>query len=942
MAKKVVLELRKGEFQQDFAVTLEIDNDNGIRLARVIGTLPESKEVTKHHEDWRSAYRQLEIRRRAGAIQPGRTSKNPEQCKISGKALENSMKAWFDYPQLAEIRETLYRELDKSDEIRLLIQTEDSNLRRLPWHLFFDNFLDQYTKAEVALSPSRYYQPPLISTTKRNKVRILAVLGDSEGIDVNTDEQLLKQLLPDAEIVLLPEPQPKKLHDCLWDEQGWDILFFAGHSSSDDNAEKGYININRNKNQLQISELKRALKTALEGGLQLAIFNSCDGLGLARNLAQLNIPQIIVMREPVPDKVAQAFLKYFLTEFSGGKSLYLAVREARERLEREEFQAPNATWLPIIHQLPTQVPPTWQQLCRLTGNSDIVRTNLQNNSTQNPPAANKPQLFETPKPPIPKQKNIADVIKSLPKSKEYPVYQVFGVICSFYQYDIATPAEILPLCLPEYSKKAVQNVLNDALNKELKDLVIVTEGKFERLKTNENVLKTAIQTYPPKSLEKYLTAAIGVLDPTQETHQRWISYGLRNLAVNGEDNLVNKVLQSYPAQIQALKPKEESGEWSVWIKIYEALLQKQPDDTVIRNKCLGMIKEYGTAQQKQSCIAQTITWLEKHPEDKSVRTRYLTLIEKCGTAEQKGNAIAQTTTWLQKYQQAFQSAIREDAKLRTDLIALLQKIINLTLDYHPKTPENKNILFSIFGSFREYLNDKHCNILADFIAQQPLSVPIYYWVLFINAANVFRDYKNELDLAERIYQKVLDTAKIRIKKPDADIQKLNQTIQYAHLHYARLLILRQPPKPDEAIKYLRYVLADNPNHALAHLYMGKCYQLKGKRFNNEARYHFQCSIDLDKQQSGYLLYEMGCFYQDLRNRTEARKCFEKSVKQKINLQACVALAELEVQERRFARAGELLKQGCELERITRLEREQWRQLQHRIQTLKNQIDGDGR
>jgi hypothetical protein len=36
----------------------------------------------------------------------------------------------------------------------------------------------------------------------------------------------------------------------------------------------------------------------------------------------LQIPQAIVMREPVPDKVAQEFLKHFLKAFSRGKSLY--------------------------------------------------------------------------------------------------------------------------------------------------------------------------------------------------------------------------------------------------------------------------------------------------------------------------------------------------------------------------------------------------------------------------------------------------------------------------------------------------------------------------------------------------------------------------------------------------------------------------------------------
>ncbi|MCJ8282273.1 MAG: CHASE2 domain-containing protein, partial [Rivularia sp. ALOHA_DT_140] len=101
---------------------------------------------------------------------------------------------------------------------------------------------------------------------------------------------------------------------------------------------------------------------AIERGLQLAIFNSCEGLGLAAQLTDLHIPQIIVMREPVPDSVAQQFLKHFLTIFAGGEPFYLAVREARERLQGIEGEYPGASWLPVIFQNPAEIPPTWQQL----------------------------------------------------------------------------------------------------------------------------------------------------------------------------------------------------------------------------------------------------------------------------------------------------------------------------------------------------------------------------------------------------------------------------------------------------------------------------------------------------------------------------------------------------------------------------------------------------
>ena len=100
----------------------------------------------------------------------------------------------------------------------------------------------------------------------------------------------------------------------------------------------------------------------MQRGLKLAIFNSCDGLGLVPDLEKLHIPQLIIMREPVPDVVAQEFLKHFLKEFSSGKSLYASVQEARKRLILLEDKYPCASWLPVICHNPTTKSVTWQEL----------------------------------------------------------------------------------------------------------------------------------------------------------------------------------------------------------------------------------------------------------------------------------------------------------------------------------------------------------------------------------------------------------------------------------------------------------------------------------------------------------------------------------------------------------------------------------------------------
>ncbi|MEL7143968.1 MAG: CHAT domain-containing protein, partial [Cyanobacteria bacterium J06573_11] len=108
--------------------------------------------------------------------------------------------------------------------------------------------------------------------------------------------------------------------------------------------------------------IRFALKKACQRGLQLAIFNSCDGIGLAQHLSDLALPQMIVMREPVCDAIAQTFLKNLLTAFTSGQPLPQAVRAAQEQLQGLEDRFLCATWLPILCQPATTAPLTWQQL----------------------------------------------------------------------------------------------------------------------------------------------------------------------------------------------------------------------------------------------------------------------------------------------------------------------------------------------------------------------------------------------------------------------------------------------------------------------------------------------------------------------------------------------------------------------------------------------------
>ena len=356
----VILTLGTGDFEKGFpSVTAQIWTENDRLPIQHPGELLPALNIVENYHLWQSQYNRF--------IEPLKSSRmerkqgnvtNFSQVDLDKLAveLEGKFNKWLNAEEFLPIDRIMRERFNRSDEIQVIILSENIDVRRLPWHLW--DFFKAYRKAEIALS-SPFYDRTLKTAVTRDRIRILSILGDDQKINLDKDRQLLAQF--DAETSFLVKPNRQELDAQLWDEKGWDILCFSGHSSSEIDGSTGYISIN-DTDKLTITDLKNGLKTALDRGLQIAIFNSCDGLGLANQLAQLHIPQVIIFREPVPDIVAQEFLKNFLTAFASGKSFYLAVREAREKLQSLETHFPCASWLPVICQNPAEVPPTWRSL----------------------------------------------------------------------------------------------------------------------------------------------------------------------------------------------------------------------------------------------------------------------------------------------------------------------------------------------------------------------------------------------------------------------------------------------------------------------------------------------------------------------------------------------------------------------------------------------------
>jgi|GEM_PF-229272 len=303
--------------------------------------------------NWQSAYRDFEDVRIAADFRAIKAKKITQHSASEERnSVRNILNQWLNeggenwLPVRDELNAIAGKLTNSKSEISFFLDVENDNkLSRIPWQEW--SLLEQkYSQAELAIriKGSDKIKP----IPQYEQVRILVVVGQSKGIDTQADLKVIQNLeKKGAEVVILNQPSIDELSQALWLEKGYHIFVYTGHSSSDATGKIGSIELNEQQS-LSIDGLKYAFQTAINQGLQLAIFNSCDGLGLAYQLAELNLPRLVVMREPVPDKVAVEFLKYFFEEFSQNKSLFTSVNRAKKRLQPREQQYPGAMWLPTI------------------------------------------------------------------------------------------------------------------------------------------------------------------------------------------------------------------------------------------------------------------------------------------------------------------------------------------------------------------------------------------------------------------------------------------------------------------------------------------------------------------------------------------------------------------------------------------------------------------
>lgn len=155
MSKRVILTFFEGDFTIGFPVQLRIRDEQAPAEAefQMLGHLPPAPNIPGLLQQWQDDFRSR-VGTRSRATARRRVQSFSDQ---SAQQLEHEMSHWLnaDLPEWRQICDLLQQQLNPRDDVRVILQTENTQLRQLPWQAW-TLFKSDYPRAEIVLSATRY------------------------------------------------------------------------------------------------------------------------------------------------------------------------------------------------------------------------------------------------------------------------------------------------------------------------------------------------------------------------------------------------------------------------------------------------------------------------------------------------------------------------------------------------------------------------------------------------------------------------------------------------------------------------------------------------------------------------------------------------------------------------------------------------------------------
>lgn len=342
------------------------------RTKQLNASLPYSQDVQKWYQRWRQWYYRFyqlsapQSPSNSGRLNPG-SGDLAHDLMEAERELVQAFQRWLGAGELRAVQQQIRDEVvrltqvnpdsaqkttDTQPGVDIFLACESNELARLPWEVWSLAW-DVAPPGALRIVRTAMDTPDNHPTVQlhRRKPRILAVLGNDPSLPLQADWKAMRSLAAIADIKRfhwLPDDSAstikQKMAATIGDRQGWDVLFFAGHS--DETAVTGGRLAIAPNVSVAISEIEDYLTQARQQGLKLAIFNSCSGLSIANSLVAIGL-QVVVMREQIRNDVAQSFLKPLCQQLAQHRNIQDALLSASQHLQSaEKFAYPSAHLIP--------------------------------------------------------------------------------------------------------------------------------------------------------------------------------------------------------------------------------------------------------------------------------------------------------------------------------------------------------------------------------------------------------------------------------------------------------------------------------------------------------------------------------------------------------------------------------------------------------------------
>jgi CHASE2 domain len=335
----------------------------------ITAELPYPENIISEYKKWQHIYHNFysqQLRGKVintGVVAPPPVDWQAQLVQAEAKLLYE-FHQWLRSKELYDIRSILTainqdRNKSQNTRIDIFISCNTSELTRLPWEAWEISTQFSITKLRIARQPLNIHQSIQKFKKSPGKVRVLAIFGDDNGLNFEREKQSILALQKLIKVDFISWQEGRDIQkfkyeivDKLTSSQGWDILFFAGHSRETD-LTGGQISIAPNAT-ISLSEIEKPLTTAIARGLQFALFNSCDGLSIANKLVELGLNQVAIMREPIHNRVAEEIFVHFLNNIAQYQDVHQSLLTACDYLKLEKnLTYPSAYLIPSLFRHPS-------------------------------------------------------------------------------------------------------------------------------------------------------------------------------------------------------------------------------------------------------------------------------------------------------------------------------------------------------------------------------------------------------------------------------------------------------------------------------------------------------------------------------------------------------------------------------------------------------------